>query len=374
MDNLHCRYHNVKCHFVDNSKTLFNRSIFILALFTPYQLFASDTEIPPISPQATVLDDFTSTEETEDSEENRVQTWIDDTQLSIADSIHEYGTSFDHFIGKNDDEAPIKNRSYLRIRFKNRYSHREYFESDASVYLKLDLPHTRKNWKLIIESDPDDFDRLEDKERGISDNSNSSLSGAVGGVRLQDRKLGEWKTGFDIGLKLKLPLDPFTRADLHRVDQLSYNWTSRVKQEVFYYHSKGPGSLTSLDLYYALRENPATILKISTSAQYLDTDNDWEFVYQTEIFDRVDENNLFQYSLGVSADSAPHYSITNSWASVSWKHRLYKQWLYLTVTPELDFQDEFDYKINPGVMVEFELFFSSEGGIDRLKRKIPTPS
>ncbi|GHA33634.1 hypothetical protein ACFFLZ_05920 [Photobacterium aphoticum] len=309
----------------------------------------------------------------EDEEDADFQEWIDETQDSISDTIHYYGTSFDHFIAKKDDEKPMKNRSYLKIKFKPRYSHREYFSGDASVKLKLDLPHTKKNWKLILETDPDDFDRLEDKQRGISDNSDSSLSGAVGGVRLQGRQWGSWKTNFDVGLKIKLPLDPFTRADLRRVDRLSETWTSRIKQEIFYYHSKGPGAITSFNFYFANPQDPLTILKLSSSAQYLDTDNNWEFVQQAEIFDRLDANNLMQYSIGVSADSRPNYSITNAWVSVSWKHRLYKDWLYMTVTPELDFQDEFDYRINPGIMFEFEMFFTTEGGIDRLARKIPLP-
>ncbi|MGF1729419.1 hypothetical protein [Photobacterium kasasachensis] len=320
-----------------------------------------------------ISNDYNNEQAKEAEQDDTFQSWIDDTQLSISDTIQEYGASVDHFVGKAEDEEPISNRSYLRLRFKTRYTHREHFDPDASVYLKLDLPHTKKNWKLIFETDPDDFDRLEDKERSISSNSDNSLNSAIGGVRLQGRKLGEWKTNIDLGVKLKWPLDPFTRADLRRVDQLSHNWTSRFKQEIFYYHSKGPGSLSSLDLYYARRDDPSTILKLSSNLQYLDTDNNWEFVQQTEILDRIDDNNLLQYSLGISADSRPSYSITNSWISAGWKHRLYKQWLYLTVTPEIDFQDKFNYKLNPGIMVELELFFSSERGIDRLKRTIPTP-
>lgn len=351
------------------TRTIRYASVTCFWVFTAILVSPSANAIEQSQPVTPIQQD----QETSDTDPGKLQTWIDDTQLTIADSIHEYSTSFDHLLGKDDEEEPINNRSYLRIRFKSRYSHREYFEPDGSLYLKLDLPHTKKNWKLIFESDPDDFDRLEDKERGISASSDSSLSSALGGVRLQGRRLGEWKTNFDIGLKIKLPLDPFTRADLRRVDQLSFNWTSRIKQEVFYYHSKGPGTLTSLNLYYALQEKPSTILSLSTTAQYLDTENNWEFVYLAEIFDRINENNLLQYSIGVSADSRPNYSATNAWTSLSWKHRLYKKWLYLTVTPEFDFQEDFNYKINPGIMVELELFFSSEGGIDRLKRKIPTP-
>ncbi|MGF1727157.1 hypothetical protein [Photobacterium nomapromontoriensis] len=305
---------------------------------------------------------------------NEIQQWINETQDTISNTIHEYCRSIDHFLAKNDDEDPLLNRSYLKIKFKPRYSHREDFSGDASVKLKIDLPHTKRNWKLILDTDPDDFDRLEDKERGISDNSDSSLSGVVGGVSLQGRQWGRWETNFDLGVKIKLPIDPFTRADLRRVDRLSSSWTSRIKQEIFYYHSKGPGAITSFNFYFAQPSDPTTILRLSTSAQYLDTDNNWEFVYQTEIFDRLNNDNLMQYSLGLSADSRPNYSITNSWISISWKHQLYKDWLYMTVTPELNFQDEFNYKVNPGIMFEFELFFTAEGGIDRLARKIPKPN
>ncbi|WEM45700.1 hypothetical protein PTW35_21755 (plasmid) [Photobacterium sp. DA100] len=308
------------------------------------------------------------------NDEDSFQDWIDDTQDTISDTVYDYSSSIDHFIAKKDEELPLTNRSYLRLKLKSRYTHREYFDTDASVKLKIDLPHTEKNWKFVLDTDPDDFDRLEDKQRGISNNSDSSLSGAVGGVQLQGQQWGKWRTNLDLGLKIKLPLDPFARADLRRIDRLSHKWTSRIKQEVFYYDSKGPGALTSLNFYFASPEDPSTILKISSSAQYLDTDDNWEFVQQAEIFDRINQDNLLQYSIGFSADSTPNYSITNSWVSVAWKHRLYSDWLYMSITPELDFQDAFQYKVNPGIMFELELFFTAEGGLDRLARKIPNPT
>ncbi|PSU36077.1 hypothetical protein [Photobacterium lutimaris] len=308
------------------------------------------------------------------NDEDNFQDWVEDTQDSISDTIHDYSSSLDHYIGKNDEELPITNRSYLRLKLKSRYTHRDHLDLDASVKLKLDLPHTEKNWKLILDTDPDDFDRLEDKQRGISNGSDGSLSGAVGGVQLQGQQWGKWRTNLDLGLKIKLPLDPFARADLRRIDRLSHTWTSRIKQEIFYYDSKGPGALTSVNFYFSSQEDPSTILKLSSSAQYLDTDDNWEFVQQAEIFDRIGQDNLLQYSLGISADSTPNYSITNSWISLAWKHRLYSDWLYMTLTPELDFQDRYQYKVNPGIMLEIELFFTAEGGIDRLARKIPNPT
>ncbi|UTV30122.1 hypothetical protein [Photobacterium atrarenae] len=308
-----------------------------------------------------------------DNESSDWVDWLDDTQVSIAGTVHDYSSNIDHYIGKEDGEDPLDNQSYLRLRQRLRYGHREYLDGDTNIYFRLDLPHTEKNWKLIFDTDPDDFDRLEDKERGISNRSDDGLGRAVGGVRLEGRKLGSWKPNFDIGLKLKLPLDPFTRADIQRVDQISRHWTSRLKQEVFYYHTKGPGVVTTIDFYFAQEPDISTLLKLSTNLQYLDTDNNWEYVQQVQMLDRISHNSLMTYSLGISADSRPTYAITNAWVTASWKHRFYKNWAYLTITPELNFQDEFSYKINPGIMLELALYFSAKRKIDHIKQTIPVP-
>lgn len=328
-------------------------------------LFASPSVAapPPESPPRTTLGD----------DESTWVDWLDETQGSIADTVHDYSADLDHYIGKEDGEDPLDNQSYLRLRQRLRYAHREDLDSDANLYFRLDLPHTEKNWKLIFDTAPDDFDRLEDKERGISNRSDDGLSRAVGGVRLEGQILGAWKPNFDIGLKLKLPLDPFTRADIQRIDQLSASWTSRVKQELFYYHSKGPGIITAIDFYFSPNRHISTLLKLSTNLQYLDTENNWEYVQQAQLLDRLSDDTLMTYSLGISADSRPTYAITNSWVSASWKHRFYKNWAYITIIPELNFQDAYNYKINPGIMVELALYFSAKRKIDHIRQTIPTP-
>ncbi|MDP2567802.1 hypothetical protein Q8W14_03800 [Photobacterium damselae subsp. piscicida] len=59
---------------------------------------------------------------------------------------------------------------------------------------------------MILETDPDDFDSLESKQRNTPTNGTSSFSEAVGGVRLQDFYFGSWKTNFDVGISSVFPL------------------------------------------------------------------------------------------------------------------------------------------------------------------------
>ncbi|MEI8592756.1 hypothetical protein [Photobacterium sp. Hal280] len=299
--------------------------------------------------------------------------WLDETQTSLSDTITDMSTNIDQFLSLEDDEEPMVNESYLRIRIKPSYTHRDYFNFDSSVSLRMDLPHTEKDWKLIFETDPEDYGSLEDKERGLVDTTRTENKGAIGGVRLESRQFGEWYADFDVGLKLRLPLDPFVRAQFRRVDRLVDGWTSLVRQEVFYYHRKGPGSVTSADFYYTLEPAELTILRIGSSAQFLDNDHNWQFVNLAEVYDRISNRNLFTYSIGMSANSRPDLSVENAWLSFSWQRRLHKDWLYMKLTPTVNFQEEYDYKANPGLLAEIELYFTKNRQFNQLYRSIPKP-
>ncbi|WP_410965481.1 hypothetical protein, partial [Salmonella sp. ZJHZ19_0056] len=78
-----------------------------------------------------------------------------------------------------------------------------------------------------------------------------------------------WKTSFDIGIKIRLPLDPFARTEIYRVAKLSESWSTQVSQEFFYFNSKGLGSLSALNFYWDVDEAAGQIFKVGSSAQYL---------------------------------------------------------------------------------------------------------
>ncbi len=298
---------------------------------------------------------------------------MDTTNAYLSELVLDFSEYIDHGLAKEEDEEAIPNRSYIKITTSGKYSHRGYYESDERIAVRIDLPHTERDWKLTLETDPDDYDDLESKQRGIP-SDNSSKNGAFGGVRLQGEQISHWKTNFDIGVKLRFPIDPFTRAEIYRVGKLSENWTSGFKQEIFYFNSKGLGSLSELDFYYDVDEANGQIFKIGSSAQYLYDDDQWELLHQASYYDRIDEKNLMEYSLGVSLLPYEEKEVSNYWLSASWIHKLYKHWLFLTVTPQLEFPREFDYKFNPGVFIELEAFFSKNRKLDRLNRYIPSPT
>jgi len=299
--------------------------------------------------------------------------WLDSTQYYFSETVHDFSSALDEAIAKKDGDDELINRSYLKIRYLAEYSHHGDFTSDERVSLRIDLPHVKRNWSIIFETEPEDYDSLESKQRGlVSEDSKSGASGAIGGVRLQEGEFYNWRTNLDLGVKIKLPLDPFVRAKLRRVGELSPDWTAQFKQDFFYYHSLGSGFLTEFNFYYAFNEDHAQVFKASSSAQYIYEHDNWELLFQLSYFDRINNNHLLEYSTGVSIEPNKADEVTNSWISASWKQKIYSNWLYLYLTPQIDAPRELDYQFNMGFQLGFEAIFSKNRDLDRLNRNIPS--
>jgi hypothetical protein len=324
----------------------------------------------PVSPGPSSPDSSVKKEPlVSDSLQERELPWLDVTEDYLASSIHDFSVYVDQGLAKQDEEEAITNRSYIRLRAQAEYSHLGDFESDGSVAVRVDLPHIERNWHLIFETDTEDYSSLESKQRDQSESETSA--NPVGGVEYHNGLLDDWDTNLGTGVKLKLPLDPFIRGEIRRAEEFKNNWVGQFKQRLFYYHTRGAGSLTELQFYYPMTDDRSQIFTIGSSAQYMLEDEQWELVFKLGMSDRIDHNHLLDYSAGVSIDPGESDKVNNYWMSVAWLQNIHKNWLYLSVIPILEAPREYDYKLNPGIQLKLELFFSKNRSITPLNRSIP---
>lgn len=304
---------------------------------------------------------------------NSPLTWYDRTEQYVNNNLHDLGTYIDHGLAKNDNEPALENHSYIRFRTRADFSHYDNFSSDIKLSMRLHLPHVKKNWKIILDTDPEDYASLESKERDVGNTSDTGVGEAIGGIRIEDRPVvRHWVSHFDLGILVKLPLDPFVRTGIMRVEKLSPTWTGQVRQELFYFESIGAGSRSDLNFYYPLNESGSNFLTLGSSAQYLHNDESWELVEQATVIDRVHNRQLMEYHLGVSFDpERGEDKMTNIWLSAISRHDLRKRRVYLYISPYIELPREHGYKVNPGIRLEFEAFFSKKRNVDRLQRGIP---
>ncbi|WP_375752828.1 hypothetical protein [Vibrio sp. HN007] len=114
--------------------------------------------------------------------------WLDNTENYIAEKIHDVSTYLDEGLGKKEEDDDLVNRSYVKFKIQSEYTHRGYFSSKEKISARIDLPHIKRNWKIILETDPDDYDSLETKQRDFPSEGSSATQGAIGGLDYPTKK------------------------------------------------------------------------------------------------------------------------------------------------------------------------------------------
>ncbi|UJF16934.1 hypothetical protein L0B53_03050 [Vibrio sp. SS-MA-C1-2] len=298
--------------------------------------------------------------------------WIDDKQQLISQGVTSSASSLDRFIASSELEDDIENLSYFQIKVAQRFEHHESPSYISSFKLRLSLPNTKKRFKLVLDSDPDDFKSPESQQRDYdlgSSNIDDKQDNATAALRFYGRESLRWKSSFDVGVKFKLPVNPFARVRVSRFHELNDNLVSQVKQRFFYYDQDGFGSKTEFNLFF--KNQTESFWTATAQAQFLDDENIWELYEGISYYQRPSDRYLIQYNLGFSQQSRPSFSPTDYWVSAEFYYRVYKKWLYLKVIPEITFPEKNNYDITPAITFQFDLFFTKQTRGDRLHRAAP---
>jgi hypothetical protein len=293
--------------------------------------------------------------------------FIDKYHCKFSNYIFDKSKSLDHFIGSPDEELAMENNSYAVLNIKQKFYTKSENKNQIDLNIKIDLPYSEKKWKLFLDTNNNDLDPLADKNReAYTSNSNfiENANDTVGGLLFTDLKT-EWKKKYRIGTKLNFPLNPFVKANFYHTNSLSDKLTQYFEQEFFYYNKEGFGTNTNLNYYYKTDNN--LILQSNSAAQFLnDKNNNWELTQKFSIWEQLTDKSTIKYSIGVSANSEPNLDVENYWVNAKWRYKLYKEWLYFKVVPEVSFRKEFDYKPDYGVLLQFEIYFAKDKDIRRL--------
>ncbi|MFT5692390.1 MAG: hypothetical protein ACI92E_001722 [Oceanicoccus sp.] len=287
--------------------------------------------------------------------------WLLDTQSVVSQAVQHTAMSIDRYIARDSFDEMENNESYVRLRIIERFGESGQRESEARISAKVDLPNSARKLKLTFDTDPDDFDSIEDKHRDIGIGtklSDKKKQEATVGLALENLLLDNWKMKLGAGVRLRSALDPYARARFSRYHTFNENWSSRFRETFFYYNSKGWGSDSEIDLYRPLKND--RLLHLSLGGQYLDDENNWEWVHGMSVNQRLDRNNALEYQVGVSANSKPAVRVSNYWVRSKWQHRLFKDWLYFNVTPEVTFPRDESFSATFLINFELELFFSKD--------------
>jgi len=284
--------------------------------------------------------------------------WLESQRDAFSGVVSDSATGIDAYIVREKFDDTLTNQSYLKLQLNQRLKKSGSHGFDATVRAKVRLPNSSRQLKLTFDSDPDDFDRLSDRNRNQTPGFNSPRTlkeDAIAGLSLE-KYLGEnWDRSYNVGVRLQIPLNAYARVNWRHSGTLGEHWQSRFKQSVSYFHSDSWKSQTGQDFYRPL--SPVFLFQSSTGAQFLDKDDNWEVFQSLSLHQRISADTAFEHQVGISGDSRPVLKYSGYWIRSQLRHRLYKNWLFAKLTPELYFDRAERFQASPSLFLELEIYF-----------------
>lgn len=285
--------------------------------------------------------------------------WIDRGQLYIGGTLESIGAGVDTFISRNP--APVDNETYLRVRLARVFAEGGESSPRHDFNLSSDLPKTRGRLKLIIQSERDDFESLVEQQAddstarsSVDDEEDNDIEAAL---RYVWPGAPQWNPDLEIGIRSRLPLDPFVKMRIRRDFVLSDNWRFRNRHELFYYHQNGLGERSLLEFSRPLGES--WFFSNSTGLQWAEREGRLEYDNIVSLIHFHRDNKRYIYRTGFFSQQQPRSQLLGYFVEAVYRRRLYKELLYAELTPGVRWLRENDFKDQTTLTFRLLMYFKN---------------
>ncbi|HEA52848.1 MAG TPA: hypothetical protein ENI00_11125 [Marinobacter antarcticus] len=249
------------------------------------------------------------------------------------------------------------NGSYLRVGFATKSEYGDPAQFKPEVRFRLDVPTTRRKLRLVIESENNELIPLEERQRDRQLTEPDRTEGQTTGAFRYLSQIGDAiNLSNDFGARLHFPPDAFWRMTAEKRWKPDATWNLRAQQRFYYYHQNGWGART----WFSAIRNIGNGWQFGSSSELEWVHSDSKFV-AAQIFStykRLNNRSTVSPRIGVIGESQPGWRTTSAFMDLTWRYRLYSNWLFAELIPALTFPREKAFKDQGSVLFRVEMFFS----------------
>ncbi len=281
--------------------------------------------------------------------------WFVEKRNSWSKGLGSMGREVDGFFADTEAEG-TENKSFVKIGVFNVWRKIEGIDPETRFRFRLHLPYTEERLKFVVENEPEETLSLEERNRQNvlrKEETTESLSAGYFRVLLG---LEQWKFNGDIGLRLRNPLDPFVRGKANRKWKLEDDLVFRIKETVSYFNSEGISQTSQA--YFEKELSEELFFRSKTEAQWFKEKDGWEFAQTFSMTEILNTQSAMVYRFGWLMESRPHFRTTSTYVNLTYRQKLFRDWLFLEFTPELLFPRDDNFKPNPSLTFGLELLFA----------------
>jgi hypothetical protein len=295
-----------------------------------------------------------------ESEEKKIKKTNSNNPIgSIADSTHNVVTNqvfwlanqVDDFFGgtRTDDE---QNRSTMRLfAQRNKRDSREP-EDEINIRLNLKFPTLEKKLKDAIDFSEDEAPAQ------AKPASQFSPKEKVKQRVIDFRRLSkDWIFSTDSSVRLKFPLQFVQRFRVRRNFYENEKWVVRFAEEITWFSRDGWQEFS--ELYWDRKISPTYLFRFYNSKTLTEARNVFSTSHGPSLYHTIDDRRALSYDFRLTYQDygTGHYSLDNNSLSMTYRQKVYKQWLFFEIRPSIEFPRTSHFKKEHVLFVKLEGVF-----------------
>lgn len=281
----------------------------------------------------------------------------DEFQETVSAKLSATADWLDSFF--RDERREIEeNNSNLRLRFATLFEEDGNVDFKARARLRLALHGFEDKLHIMIAGDHDEdgttkSDIINDLERG--DNSDNDVNLAL-------RYFFKAAKNNNISFKSGLRLNDFPPA-IYAGPRFSFAkafdpWLLRFTQDVRWYSDDGWESVSTFDFERSLSES--LFLRTSAEGAWYQDDDGYFYELKCELYQVLNRDRALEYQWINYFETEPKHVLDEVLLRVKYRQRIWRQWLFLEMAPQVAFREEDDHDPIMGVTLAIEGFFGKE--------------
>lgn len=276
--------------------------------------------------------------------------WLETKRDNVSKNVSGVGRYLDDWLA-GDGVGEHSNQSYLRVKLNQQISETGAYYSNVRISGRVDLPRATERWKLIFESEQSEQNSIQNQR--LSNIRPSEFSGGFS-YELPERDDG-FRFTHDVGVKGRIPLDPFYRFKTRYGHDINSQWGLGVDHKIWYYHTEGWGQDARLYFTRSIRDD--MFLRFDTEANFRDRYNEFEYAQTVALHRTLGERETLTYEAGVIGTSQPTNRVESYYAQSVYRKAIHEEWLVMELVPQLVMERDNDWNPDPRIQFNLEVYF-----------------
>lgn len=288
------------------------------------------------------------------SRKKRMKEILDATHEQISSTLYNFADAVDRFFVDNrfpeeENLSSLRVRTWLKLAEGGRSAFKQ------RVGLNLRFPKLERRFRLMFESFTED-DKLGDLKNVQEDQKEENDKFATT-MRYIIKETRTGRLSLDGGMGFRPEPDPFVRIRWGR--DLNYEkWSFYPSVHLIWKRFDGFGETTGLDIERLLAENK--LARWRGEFTWSETSLGIDFWNSLAYSVAVTDLSGYAVSIGAGGHTRPYTMIDSFHLTFTYRRAVYKDWIYVQVTPALDFFRDREYAVSPAISVQLEGIFRQE--------------